>query len=99
MIYSILLTVKKPEQTENWKTDNKLNAEYAALLRTLQQVSKRNEDVKLLTESSVLLPLNHGLKDVAEVVTCLGSLPYSYTILTEDTKWIEVPNKDQTVIS
>ena len=69
---------------------------YNELVRTMEGLAKRNEAIRLLAESTILLPLSPGLQDVADVVNSVQRLPYTYTILTEDHKWYEATNKVQT---
>lgn len=92
MAYSILLSVKKPDETKNWKVSHQLNAEYNDLVKTLKELPQ-NEDIQLLSEGTVLLQLDHGLQGLLGVLNSLGTLSYTYIILPEDTKWYEATNK------
>jgi hypothetical protein len=92
MACSILLVVKRPDEHEDWKVNNRYNDEYNALVNTLKQLPQGGH-IRLLAEGTVLLPLDHGLQGVLEVLRSLRSLPYTYTVLTEDTEWYEVTNK------
>ena len=87
-MYSILLTVKKPDESENQASRN-----YFQFLNVAENLSKQNKDCRLLAENTILLPLNKGLRDVADVVSSIRSLPYTYTILTEDTLWYSAEHK------
>ena len=87
-MYSILLTVKRPDVVDHDNIEK-----YDELYRILEGLAKRNEAIRLLAESTILLPLNPGLQDVADVVNSIKRLPYTYTILAEDHKWYEATNK------
>lgn len=88
MTYSILLAVNKPEGN-----NHQHQQEYYNFLRILEDIEKQNKGLQRLTDSCVLLPLNKGLQGVRDVLNSLRSLPYTYTILTEDTKWHEATNQ------
>jgi hypothetical protein len=92
MTYSILLVVKRPDEHDNWKENNRYNDEYNALVNTLKQLPQDGH-IQLLAENTVLLRLDQGLQGVLNVLKALRSLPYTYTILPEDTKWYEATNK------
>jgi|GEM_PF-2186144 hypothetical protein len=84
--YSILVIVGKPDPAKG-QDAYALNACIAGL----EALAKRNTDIRLLGESTILLPLSGGLPGVCDVVHCVESshLTYTYTILTEDTEWHE----------
>jgi hypothetical protein len=92
MTYSILLTVKKPEKTKNYKDDDRYEKEYDALRNFLQEMSLQNKGIRFLAETTLLLPLDYGLHDLADVVKMIRSLPYTYAVLTEDTKCYNAAN-------
>lgn len=66
---------------------------YDNFVSILAGLEKQNAGLRLLSQSSVLLPLNDTLQNVLEVLRALRDLPYTYTILTEDTQWHEATNK------
>jgi hypothetical protein len=84
MTYSILLVVKKPDGT-NYKIDQ----EYDNCVYILSGIEKQKRGLQMLTEGCALLPLDKGLQDVLDVLKAVRTLPYTYTILSEDTKWYE----------
>ena len=88
MTYSILLAVTKPDGT-----NYKIGQEYDNCVYMLAEIEKQKRGLRLLTEGCALLPLDKGLQDVLDVLKALRTLPYTYTILTEDTKWHEGTNK------
>jgi len=89
MNYSILLTVKKPDEQ-----NNKLFGQYEKFVRILEDIQMQNKGNRLLQEGTILLPLNTGLNHVADAVKAIRNLPYTYAIVPEDIIWIEVLNKD-----
>jgi hypothetical protein len=84
MTYSILLVVVRPNIT-----NHKEQSIWNGGLIELAALAKQNEDIQLLGESTVQLPLNHGLQGISDVVRCLDSrgLKYTYTVLTGDVEW------------
>jgi len=86
-MYSILLTVKKPDAQNHMLVE-----QYGNLVRTLEGLAKQNKEIRLLAESTILLPLNKGLQEVADVVNALKHLPYTYAIQAEDLQWYEAAN-------
>ncbi len=88
MNYSILLVLKKPNGDSYGHSDD-----YNKCVSQLEALANQNAAVGLLGESTILLPLNQELTGVADVVCAIGDLPYTYTILTEDTKWNEITKK------
>lgn len=88
MNFSILLTVKRPDEQNHQSI-----GEYDGFVRTLASLAKQNKDIRLFAESTILLPLNKGLQEVADVVNALKHLPYTYAIQTEDQSWYEAINK------
>jgi hypothetical protein len=84
MTYQLLLVLEKPDIK-----DNKEQAIWNGGLIELAALAKQNADIQLLAESTLLLRLDRGLRGVCDVLGCISSrgLKYTYTILTEDTKW------------
>jgi len=87
MNISILLVVKKPDAHEQ-----QARQKYDHIVEVLAGISRRNKDIRLLAENTMLLPLNAGLQDVVAVVNAFGGLSYTYTIFHEDIEWHEVAN-------
>ena len=89
MTYSILLTVKRPDESNRL-----LYGEYENFVNILLELKKQKKDLRLLTESCVLLPLDKSLHGLSTVLRYLRELPYTYTILPGDNEWLEGTNKD-----
>lgn len=89
MSYSILLIVKKPVITGNWKVDNPATSSYQKMGKDLQELSEHNEAVLLLGEGAVRIRLDKGLQGIAEVLARVGSLPYTYIIFSQEIQLFE----------
>lgn len=87
-MYSILLAVKKPDVA-----DHKKLPIYEGIVNTMKNLANKDKTIRLLSEGALLLPLNHGLQDVVDVVNSIKSFPYTYAILTEDCKWHEAVSR------
>jgi hypothetical protein len=85
MAYSILLTVKRPDEVK----DRNGAVEYANFQNILEGLTTQNKEIQWLAEGTILLRIDHGLQPLMEVLKSLRHLPYIYTILTEETKWYE----------
>jgi hypothetical protein len=94
MTYSILLTVPQPKKVNDYKVDNRHTEEYDALPRVLSEACKRNAGLRLLQDRAVLIPISHGLQGLLDVLKAVRSLPYTYSVLTEETEWCDGTNKD-----
>ena len=86
-MYSILLTAKKPDVADHNHTET-----YNKFVRILGGITKQNKDIRLLAEGAILIPLFPGLQGILDVLKSLKDLPYSYTILTQETLWHEATN-------
>lgn len=83
---TILLTVVKAagdsiEAERQWKSCTAYLAERA----------RKNIGVQLLGENVLLISLGEGLSGLSGLIPELLDHSYRYAILSEDTKWIEVP--------
>jgi len=86
-MYSILLIVKKPSVGDHNNVEK-----YDKLVRILEGITTQNKDIRLFAEGTILLPLSHGLQGILDVLKSLKDLPYTYTILAEETLWHEAVN-------
>ena len=78
MNYSFFLTVNKP---------NSENGEYNTFVKVLKELGKQGTGLQILSENSVLIPLNGTLSVLLSVLKLLRKLSCVYAILPEDTKW------------
>lgn len=84
---TILLTVVK-------SSDDTVAAErqWESCTAYLAERARKNKDIQLLGENVLLISLDEGLSCLSGLIPELLGHGYRYTILNEDTKWIEVPS-------
>ena len=85
MAPSILLVFEKRDTL-----NEKNNPRWQDCVTKLANIAEQNKDIQLLGENVLLLPLQNNLRGIYDAVRNLGSLPYKYTILTEELQWHEV---------
>lgn len=90
-MHSILLVVEKPIQKEknNFYEENR----YTDAVNTILQLARENTKIEVLGENVLLIPIDDTLRLLGEVVHTLAQVPYKYTILNEDVKWLEESRK------
>lgn len=83
MDYSMLIVLEPPASADYVTAKETATAFYKAI-EVLEGVLKQNVNVRRLQVGTYQLPLDRGLQGVADVLHCIGNVPYTYTILTED---------------
>ncbi len=89
MAYSILLMVEKPDDVK----ERDKGAKYANFQFRLQGLIQRNKDIRVLSEGAILLPIDHGLQDLADLVQSISELFYTYIVLTDKTPLLSLEGK------
>ncbi len=85
---TIIFAVEKPN-TDIYQNEQKWRGATA----NLSALASKNTDIQLLGENVLLISLENNLNGLAEVTREILGLGYKYLILSEETKWIEVPSK------
>jgi hypothetical protein len=85
---TIIFAVVKP------KTDTYAdNQRWDGCITNLAALAGKDKNIQLLGANVLLIQLDHDLNGIAVVIREILELPYRYTILNEELKWIEVANK------